>query len=498
MLVSEDDVNNYNKIKSGLDRLRVLVEQSELWIFKKKDLLADNQSDSESSRKNSTSSDAENQSTKKQQKMPRFELDEEDSNDESTPGVQTERQVLQELELGPHLNDASVQKYKELYKILKSMIKLCTNEERLPNGQVINKPRKNDQRLLRNMGVHNVVLDLTKISYDKKADHRMRIIMQTAHEFLQMFCYQNPHNQLLLHEKVDFTNYPSNEWEAKTATYIFKDNSTLCNDINERLVQNFVHEIENQNGSSDDHVKIPYLEFLQTICVVNDSEIRKNQDMIVDELVSSELLAYWNDKIMNSDEICALMEKEYYQHTDGIIRDSSLLLHINLVKLLINCTTGKNTFTEIKCHTILALEDIEKVVSHKYCMIELKDVYIKFLYHCHIDTENETKEIFTQTYIWSLMETFILDINFYLFNNKTSFTSILNENNTSNSSTNNNNNKKMFNKLFESYINENVIQIIIGFFSHNQFNQMTCLTVRYLTRSLRELFAVTDCLQSNE
>jgi hypothetical protein len=37
LLVSDDDVNNYNRIKTDLDKLRLLVEQSELWIYKKKD-----------------------------------------------------------------------------------------------------------------------------------------------------------------------------------------------------------------------------------------------------------------------------------------------------------------------------------------------------------------------------------------------------------------------------------------------------------------------------
>jgi hypothetical protein len=106
------------------------------------------------------------------------------------------------------------------------------------------------------MGVHNIVLDLTKISYEKTGDSRMKIIMQTAHNFLQNFCYSNPHNQALMHEKIDLSHYPANEWEAATASYIFKDNSILLNEINERLIQNFVHALDNQNL---DESKVAYL-----------------------------------------------------------------------------------------------------------------------------------------------------------------------------------------------------------------------------------------------
>ncbi len=89
--------------------------------------------------------------------------------------------VLAELDEGPELDEVAVAKYKELYQILFRLIRLCVTE----SGNK-RKPRKNDQRLLRNMGVHNIVLDLTKISYEKAEDKRMRIIMKTAHEFLQV------------------------------------------------------------------------------------------------------------------------------------------------------------------------------------------------------------------------------------------------------------------------------------------------------------------------
>jgi len=36
LLISDSDVDNYKQIKSDLDVLRLLVEKSELWVFKKK------------------------------------------------------------------------------------------------------------------------------------------------------------------------------------------------------------------------------------------------------------------------------------------------------------------------------------------------------------------------------------------------------------------------------------------------------------------------------
>ncbi len=65
------------------------------------------------------------------------------------------------------------------------------------------KPRKHEQRLLRNMGVHKVVLDLLEIPYDQKEDVRMNELMRLAHEFLQNFCLENKPNQALLHKHLD-------------------------------------------------------------------------------------------------------------------------------------------------------------------------------------------------------------------------------------------------------------------------------------------------------
>jgi inositol 1,4,5-triphosphate receptor type 1 len=74
------------------------------------------------------------------------------------------------------------------------MNRLCVQPTYGSKGGV--KPRKHEQRLLRNMGVHSVVLDLLQIPYDQKEDVRMNELMRLAHEFLQNFCLGNAQNQV--------------------------------------------------------------------------------------------------------------------------------------------------------------------------------------------------------------------------------------------------------------------------------------------------------------
>lgn len=50
---------------------------------------------------------------------------------------------------------------------------------------------------------------------------------------------------------------------------------------------------------------------------------------------------------------------------------SPLKYHVELVKLLACCTMGKNVNTEIKCHSLLPLDDIVAMVSHPDCIPEV-------------------------------------------------------------------------------------------------------------------------------
>ena len=347
MLVSENDVNNYNRIKTDLDKLRILVEQSELWIYKKKEQHKDD-SGGGTSTVGDTSMMSGTSSANNSLQAEHY------SHKQSTSSAFDEDVgdpfVLQELDNGPELDSrAAITKYKQLYKILYSMIQLCVHVQHLPSGEVRRKPRRNDQRLLRNMGVHNIVLELTKISYERHEDRRMRVIMKTAHQFLQSFCYGNAHNQALLHEKIDLTHYPSNEWEATTATHIFKDNALLYNELNERLIQNFVHALEHQADTADDSLgggKLAYLEFLQTICVIDGHEVKKCQDMIVAELMNSDVMHFSTDKT-HIDELCLLMQRHQAASSvapgpgdgsaESLANWRQIMFHVNLIKVLIAC-----------------------------------------------------------------------------------------------------------------------------------------------------------------
>ena len=84
------------------------------------------------------------------------------------------------------------------------------------------------------------------------------------------------------------------------------------------------------------------------------------------------MLLFYNDR-GSFNTLIELMRSERHRTDDR----SPLQYHINLVQLLALCTEGKNVYTEIKCHSLLPLDDIVRVVTHSDCIPE---VFFAFLF----------------------------------------------------------------------------------------------------------------------
>ncbi|XP_018612141.1 inositol 1,4,5-trisphosphate receptor type 1 isoform X4 [Scleropages formosus] len=406
LLVTSQDVDNYKQIKSDLDQLRSIVEKSELWVYKRQgpDEAMDQGDGSlaESDHKKGVVNSGGSEKPKKP---------------EST----------------------SSYNYRVVKEILLRLSKLCVQE-----GSSGRKSRKQQQRLLRNMGAHTVVLELLQIPYEKGEDIRMQEIMKLAHQFLQNFCAGNQQNQALLHKHINLFLNPG-ILEAITMQHIFMNNFQLCSEINERVVQHFVHCIETHGRN------VQYLKFLQTIVKAEGKFIKKCQDIVMAELVNAgeDVLVFYNDRA-SFQTLVQMMRSE----RDRMDENSPLMYHIHLVELLAVCTEGKNVYTEIKCNSLLPLDDIVRVVTHEDCIPEVKIAYINFLNHCYVDTEVEMKEIYTSNHMWKLFENFLVDICRVC---------------------NNTSDRKHADTILERYVTETVMSIVTTFFSSPFSDQSTSL-----------------------
>lgn len=81
-------------------------------------------------------------------------------------------------------------------------------------------------------------------------------------------------------------------------------------------------------------------------------------------------MVFYNDKT-SFNQFLEIMQK----YKDGTLANlQPLIYHIELVKLLSCCTMGKNVYTEIKCNSLLSLDDIVTMICHPQCIPEVKEV----------------------------------------------------------------------------------------------------------------------------
>ncbi|XP_069046498.1 inositol 1,4,5-trisphosphate-gated calcium channel ITPR3 isoform X1 [Lepisosteus oculatus] len=349
LLISAQDVDNYKLIKSDLDRLRTMVEKSELWVDKK----------------SSSAGGGEGKMDKKEKEA-----------------------VPEAPEPKKEKSEKSNENYQIVKEILERLNKMCSSGV-----------WKKQQRLLKNMGAHKVMLDLLQVSYDK-SDMKMQEIIKYTHQFLQKFCMGNPENQALLHKNLSLFLNPG-LLEAETVQYIFANNYQLCSEISETVLQHFIHCLATHGR----HVQ--YLNFLHTIIKAEGKYVKKCQDMIMTELTNAgeDVVVFYNDKTS-----FAIMLELMAESREGVQENSPLRYHISLVELLAACAEGKNVYTEIKCTSLLPLEDVVRVVTHEDCITEVKIAYVNFVNHCYVDTEVEMKEIYTSNHIWKMFENFTVDM----------------------------------------------------------------------------------------
>uniref|UniRef100_A0A8C2Q226 Inositol 1,4,5-trisphosphate receptor n=1 Tax=Cyprinus carpio TaxID=7962 RepID=A0A8C2Q226_CYPCA len=421
LLISTQDVDNYKHIKRDLDLLRTMVEKSELWVIKKSSSGGDGKKDKKD---------------KKEKLIFVFFFM------QTSPEEETDTKKLKA--------EKSNESYQNVKEILERLNKMCSS------GVF-----KKQQRLLKNMGAHKVMLDLLQISYDRN-DTKMQEIIKYTHLFLQKCCTGNLENQNLLHKHLNL--FLTLGVKAETMQYIFSNNYQLCSEISESVLHHFIHCLATHGRH------IQYLNFLHTIIKAEGKYVKKCQDMIMTELTSAgdEVVVFYNDDT-SFDTMVELMT----QSREGVKDDSPLRYHISLVELLAACAEGKNVYTEIKCTSMLPLEDMVKVITHEDCITEVKIAYVNFVNHCYVDTEVEMKEIYTSNHIWKLFDNFTVDMARVCSNRE----------------------KRMSDPVLEKYVIQVVLDTINAFFSSPFSENSTSTEVHHtiVKHLLQSTMRLLDC-----
>ncbi|KAI0984952.1 hypothetical protein GJ496_002567 [Pomphorhynchus laevis] len=411
LLVSDTDVENYNQIKKDLDQLKLFVEKSELWVYKKN-----------------------------------YELEKSDESGDVSLDIKKlfHGSWIHDLQLDDEMLKSSIifeKIHGFIETILQRMIQLCVREE---DNKFI--ACENEQRLLRNMDAHIAVLDLLKIPYDKAGDSKLNTVMGLAHKCLQVFCFNNPENQAKLFELYfcDYSTF-SEYQEIETCGYIFQNNTQLCSLITEKHIQYVIHLLELHG------YKVIYLKFLYTLVKCEGPSLKNCQDLIMAELYNSmdSLVLY------DSTNIGELIDR---MRDEKEIQDPNSLLHYHmlLVDLLSACGVGRNQNTEIKCHSLIPIDVIADIVTNSITLVQVKNTYVKFFFHCYIDCDLELKDLYQSNHVWTMIDSsFVVDIERFISSSP-----------------------EDIDHIYYKYVAETLIETLNGFFESPQFDVSSIKTVR--------------------
>ncbi|CAI5448230.1 unnamed protein product [Caenorhabditis angaria] len=411
LLVSNDDVENYRQIDRDLFILKNLTEKSELWVhgdrhhsIEAKELEKDEKT---------TPKDLEQHNLN----SPRA-FGSKDSRDavllvidENYPNLKNEcLKLLNRLLIKDDRNDAAIA-LQELsdkapliaYPLIRQMLvrlkRLCYQEE---------KPDTMNQQLLKNMRVYEVVLNFISVPYDKKNDSEMPKLITLSHEFLRSFCRGNKENQSRLYKFISYDKDAKEGMlrvetieEVGTLVSIFKNNRELASNVPDELIAHIVGLIEHKQRHPI------FLELLQSLVCVYEKEIESCQEKVVNEICAA------------SDEVRQLyVDNASYEELENMMKNAPAYLdsncplkyHIELVRLIAMCTKGKNGRTELQCASQIPMDHIVHVVTSKYCLVDIKSVYLQLLLHCYIDTDAEMKDAYKTEYVDSILCNMLEDI----------------------------------------------------------------------------------------
>lgn len=114
-----------------------------------------------------------------------------------------------------------------------------------------------------------------------------------------------------------------------------------------------------------------------------------------------DVLVFYNDR--SSFPVLLQMMGSERERTD---EDGALAYHNTLVELLAACTEGKNVYTELKCNSLLPLDDIVRVVTDIHCVPEVRIFWKIFIYldfYCIGDMSTDAAESFLGNFVFDIL-----------------------------------------------------------------------------------------------
>ena len=261
-----------------------------------------------------------------------------------------------------------------------------------------------NQRLLRNLGAHEIIIEIIKYNISQKKTHSdYEDIIKSAYIFLIRFWKDNSVNQGLVGEYLDIfiKELNSNPLWIFLIREIFKDNKFYLSIRGPKVVKHIVKKEESIPITLPE--KYHYLNTLKTFARCKSKIVKKNQNEILINVSNDDnenIWSYFNTKdgISKIKGIIEKLSKAKHDQKGDIAEIEFPIELYNLITfldLICVCCEGKNEFAELKAQSsVWKIKDILQLLQASDQFIPFKFSLVMYLYHAWLIVGNN--EVFSE------------------------------------------------------------------------------------------------------
>jgi hypothetical protein len=260
------------------------------------------------------------------------------------------------------------------------------------------------QRILRNLGVHELLVNLLKSrSVTDKVIHRAAITLLTE------FVTNNHENQSILFEHFDFflSKLHKQLGVTKLLCEIIRNNRNVVSQIEEKHVQAII------DVTIERLPQHKYLEILSLLVVTNGYAIKRNQ-----LLVTKSLLERRKDILILFEGVEGLAERNdlISKKDDEVNPHGKLSYHIQLLELFALCSDGTFYAVEVKLQSLFSIEDNIAHLLDPNTTLNLKIPLMRYLDEVYVNVEIKTENsgLNSSKDFWKILEAIPDQISEYI------------------------------------------------------------------------------------
>jgi hypothetical protein len=228
------------------------------------------------------------------------------------------------------------------------------------------------QIMLRHLGVTEEVGRITQHAILKNVEHQKQLskLISLVFNFLKAWCKDNRQNQSILYPRFDelmalVHSHPS---AALVLRAILHNNSVLVSRMSSQTVHSILEAVKVSSLNADSVLEdIPLL--LQSIIVCNDKPIRKNQLLVMKELMRAkkEVAALFLDAKGRGERVGLLQVSDSPEKALQSLK--VITLHSRLLSLLADCCAGRMPETSVLARSLLHVDEVMSNILDCNCVL---------------------------------------------------------------------------------------------------------------------------------